>query len=115
VAPTPAALLEPGNHPAVFQVVQIQLQLAEAYYASARRGLRALPFRSALAIAAARGVYREIGRRILRKGPEALQARMSVPKLVLAGLIGRGVLVALLSRLERPLRPAARPALWSRI
>jgi len=110
-----AMILDPENRPAVFLAVREQLELAEVYYRSARQGLRALPFRGALAVAAAREVYREIGRRVLRRGPEALASRMSAPKGVMAGLVLRGALVAIWSRAERLWPAPARPALWSRL
>ena len=115
LAPDVRVLLDPANRAAVFKVVEQELELAERYYASARRGLRALPFRGALAVSAARGVYREIGRRILRAGPEALATRASVPKPVMAWLLVRGAMVAAWSRVERLTPPSPRPALWSRL
>ncbi|WP_240609508.1 phytoene/squalene synthase family protein [Phenylobacterium deserti] len=115
VPPNTAILLDPQLRANVFKVVESHLQLAEAYYRSSREGLRALPFRGALAVSAAREVYREIGRRILRRGPEALGARMSVPKAAMGWLVARGALVALWSRLERLWPAPPRPALWSRL
>ncbi|WP_395671077.1 phytoene/squalene synthase family protein [Phenylobacterium sp.] len=115
VAATPAVLLDRANREAVFRVVVRQLALAETYYDSARVGLRALPFRAALAVAAARNIYREIGRRILRQGPSALSARMRVPKPVMAVLAVRGAGAAILSRFEQPDAAPPRPQLWSRL
>jgi len=115
VAPEPEALADPESRTAVFEVVRQELKLAERYYRSARVGLRALPFRGALAVSAARCVYREIGRRILRKGPEALATRMSVPKPVMVWLLVRGGLIAVWSRAESLLPAPRRPALWSRL
>lgn len=115
VEPTPEAVADPANAQALFGVARDLLARAETYYDSARIGLRALPFRSALAIAAARGIYREIGRRILRRGPGALAARMSVPKPLMVWFLLRGAALALLSRLERLTPTPARPPMWSRI
>jgi phytoene synthase len=114
-APANPAALTQARREAVFQAALELLDLAEAYYASSRAGLRALPFRAALATAAARGVYREIGRRIRRAGPHALDARMTVPRRIKLFLVLRGTLVALWSRMEKltPLPP--RQPLWSRI
>jgi phytoene synthase len=115
LAASPEAMLDAGNRPAIFRVVAVQLALAETYYASARLGLRALPFRGALAVAAAREIYREIGRRLLRQGPDAVAGRVRVPKPhMVAGLL-RGVGVALWSRVERLAPAPPRPALWSRL
>lgn len=115
VPATPEALMDPDHQAAVFAVVKVQLQLAEEYYRSARAGLRGLPFRGALAVAAARDVYREIGRRILRKGPEALASRMSTPKPILVLRLLRGGFIALWSRVEKLTPPPERPRLWSRL
>ncbi len=112
---TPEAMLDPANHPAVFRVVLEQLQLAEAYYRSARVGLRDLPFRGAVAVGAARDVYREIGRRIRRSGPDALSSRMRVPKPVMSLRLLRGVGAAVVSRVEPGSRTPPRPQLWSRL
>ncbi len=63
-----------------FQVVQKLLLNAEAHYRSAERGLLDLPFRCAFAVRVALELYREIGRKILSLGPEALQRRVVVSK-----------------------------------
>jgi phytoene synthase len=108
-------VLDPRNQAALFAVVRGLLTLAEDYYSSSRAGLRDLPFRGALAVAAARGIYREIGRRILRGGPDTLARRMQVPKPVMGWLLLRGSLVAVWSRVDRFTPKAARPPLWSKI
>jgi phytoene synthase len=69
---------DPAHRQAVFAVTRRLLATAEPYYDSARWGLRRLPFRSAWAIAAARGVYREIGRAVDRSGPQAMAQRTVV-------------------------------------
>ncbi|MEQ6884678.1 phytoene/squalene synthase family protein [Salicola sp. Rm-C-2C1-2] len=51
---------------------------AEVYYASGWQGLRYLPPRPRLAIAVAARLYREIGRRILRRGEDAYWQQRSV-------------------------------------
>ena len=114
IAATQAAILAPENRPALFEVARDLLALAEQYYASSRAGLRFLPFRGALAVAAARGIYREIGRRVRRRGPAALGSRMRVPKPVMAWLVVRAVFVVIWSRLE-PRRLPPRPELWTRV
>lgn len=111
----PKAVLDAAAQDAVFSVVAAQLALAERYYDSARIGLRALPFRGAMAVAAARRVYRQIGRRILAKGPEALASRTRVGKVQAAVLILSGLADALWSCLERVAAPPPRPTLWSRL
>lgn len=111
----PAALLAPAAQNAVFPVVTAQLALAERYYDSARAGLPALPFRGALAVAAARRVYRRIGRKIVTKGPTALASRSRVGKIEAGGLILCGLIDALVSRLERLGASPVRPNLWTRL
>ena len=59
---------------AVSHVAQRLLAEAEGYYASAQVGVGRLPFRSAWAVAAARGVYRDIGRLVRERGPRAWDA-----------------------------------------
>ncbi|MBR0641269.1 phytoene/squalene synthase family protein [Plastoroseomonas hellenica] len=115
VAIAPGLLLDADRRAAIFPAVREMLTLAEAYYASARIGLRALPFRAALAVAVARALYREIGRRILRQGPAALQQRMHVPAHAKAWLLIRGVAAAVASRWERLAPFPPRPPLWSMI
>ncbi len=56
------------------------LALADRYYRSGDRGIRALPWRAALAVSAARRVYAAIGRRIARTGYDVTAGRAFVPK-----------------------------------
>ncbi|HEX2874450.1 MAG TPA: phytoene/squalene synthase family protein [Polyangiaceae bacterium] len=51
---------------------------AEALYRSGDAGLRYLPFRARLAVATARGVYADIGQRILAQGANVLAGRAYV-------------------------------------
>lgn len=71
-------LAEPAYRPALAGIVARLLGESERYYASAAMGLRALPFRSAWAIATALGVYRDIGRIVLEKGASAWDSRAVV-------------------------------------
>lgn len=114
--PTAEAVADPANRPAVHQVTQRLLAVAEPYYDSARDGLRGLPFRSSMAIAAARGVYREIGRKVRRGGPGVWRSRVSVGRVMKLWLFGRGALIALWTQvLDRSRPPPPRPALWTRV
>lgn len=89
---------------------------AEPYYASARWGLRDLGLRSAWAIATARGVYRAIGRHVVRAGPMAWDERASIDRTGKAALLARGGLIAVWTRtLDVWREPPPRPALWTRI
>ena len=111
---TPQGVLDASPED-LFLAANCLLVLAEEYYASARIGLRALPLRASLATAAARGVYREIGRRIQRQGPDALYSRMITPRPTKLRLAARGALLSLLSRFERIVPEPSRPDLWSKI
>lgn len=70
-----AALACDRNASRVFPLVKRLIVEAEAYYDSAAIGIRALPRRAAWAIAAARTTYRDIGRQIVRRGPDAIAQR----------------------------------------
>lgn len=85
---------------------------AEPYYASAQAGLQGLPLRCAWAIAAAHGVYRQIGIKVTAAGPRAWEQRQGTNRLEKAGLLAKGGVMALTSRAGHP---APRPAdLWQR-
>jgi phytoene synthase len=116
LAPTAEAVADPANRPVVHEVTKRLLAVAEPYYDSARDGLRGLPFRSSMAIAAARGVYREIGRKVIRRGPGVWVKRVSVGKVMKLWLFGRGALIAVWTQtLDRGSPPPPRPALWTRV
>jgi phytoene synthase len=74
---SPGEVGRPEQRPAVHSVVERLLDEAERYYASAEAGLARLPFRSAWAVAAARRVYRDIGRIVRERGPRAWDRRVS--------------------------------------
>jgi len=97
---------------ALFEVTQRLLAAAEPYYASALAGLPSLPFRSAWAIAAARGVYRQIGVIVEQRGPAAWDSRASASTPMKAWLALSGGWTALASRGK--VAPE-RPPLWSKI
>src|SRR5580658_2499273 len=97
---------------AAFEVTKRLLAQAEPYYASAIAGLSELPFRSAWAIAAARGVYRQIGVVVLQRGSKAWDKRASANDLMKVLLALQGGWTALTSR---GAQTTPRPALWSKI
>lgn len=77
-APIDAASLAQAKHwPVAHKAACAQLVIAETYYASAKVGVKALPFRCAWAISAALMVYREIGETLRLRGPEAWEQRVS--------------------------------------
>ena len=76
----PGHLAEPARRAAVFGVVQRLLDEADRYYLSARHGLKALPLRSAWAVATALGVYRDIGEIVRARGVAAWDQRAVVSR-----------------------------------
>jgi 15-cis-phytoene synthase len=72
------------------------LNVAEQYYRSADQGIRALPWRAALAVRAARLVYSAIGRRIRANGYDVLRGRTVVTRVRKLVLVGCALGLALL-------------------
>jgi phytoene synthase len=108
-------ITNPAYRNAVFAVTRRLLDAAEPYYDSARWGLRRLPARSAWAIAAARGLYREIGRNVARGGGAGMDRRATVGKSarVLQVLIG-GLVAGRATTLDRLASPRRPLDLWSK-
>ncbi len=111
----PGKISDPRHREAVFSVVERLLDLADRYYASAKLGIRALPFRSAWAIATARRVYCDIGELVRQRGAEAWDQRAVVSKRRKVYFALRGALRATsVATLEHHLEPTPRdPGLWS--
>ncbi len=111
VPATPQAVLAPEHRAAVARTTGRLLAEAERYYASAGAGIARLPLRSAWAVAAARAVYRDIGRIVRRRGAGAWDTRAGASaarKLML--LLWSGATVLRL-KLLRPTPP--REGLWT--
>jgi len=94
VAENPKAVSDPANRAVVFAATERLLAEAEPYYASARWGLKALGFRSAWAVAAAHGVYRQIGLRVRTMGPAGMDRRASTGAVTKLALVLQGGLIA---------------------
>lgn len=73
-------LAKPENWPAAHKAACAQLDIAEAYYDSAKVGIKELPFRCAWAISAALSVYRDIGEKLRKVGPDGWEGRVSASK-----------------------------------
>jgi phytoene synthase len=71
-------IAETRHRTAVAAVVRRVLDTAERYYDSGAVGIRSLDLRSAWAIHAARGVYRDIGRVVRARGAHAWDGRAVV-------------------------------------
>lgn len=103
---------EPAHREALARVAKRLIITAEPYYHSAQAGLPGLPLRSAWAIATARGVYREIGVKVVAAGENAWQKRQGTSKLEKLGLLASAAGQAATSRFGKTtVRPAA---LWQR-
>ena len=92
------AIAAPHNRANVFAVTAELLDEAERYYASAEAGLPELPFRSAWAVAAARRVYRDIGRIVRARGVAAWDQRASTSNARKLGGVGLASIDAARSR-----------------
>lgn len=109
----PDALADPRYRRQLHEVACKLVEAANGYYASSGFGLSRLPLRSAMAVGAARAVYRGIGSRLLILGPAAWDQRIVIPpRRKLALIIGGTVAGALAA--ARSGRPAERSALWRR-
>jgi phytoene synthase len=109
----PGEVGHPEHRAAVHAVATRLLDEAERYYASAEVGLGRLPFRSAWAVAAARRVYRDIGRLVRERGPRAWDRRAGTGPARKAFL----VLVAAWDAVNRHRArgaPVSREGLWTR-
>ena len=69
-------------------------EMAAGYEASARRGARALPFRSRWAVLAAAGIYGDIAREVTRRGTTAWDSRVITSKSAKLGWVARALIAA---------------------
>jgi phytoene synthase len=114
VAEHPTAVTDPANRAVVFAATERLLVEAEPYYASARWGLKDLGFRSAWAVAAARGVYRQIGRTVRAAGPTGMDRRASTGALIkIVRVLQGGLVAARAATLDRWRAEPNRLALWA--
>ncbi len=112
--PSPEAVGAPDNREALARVAGRLVTDADRYYDSARKGLPALTWRCAWAIATARTVYREIGHQVRKAGPKAWDHRISVSKGRKLAFAATGFLTAMASRLwPRDRRAQTRTDLWT--
>lgn len=105
------SLQDPAHRAALATVVARLLDAAEPYYASARIGTRALPLRSAWAVAAAHGIYRDIGTRVRALGPAAWDVRTRTSGARKLARVGTGLLHGIVPGLGVVDRPTH---LWTR-
>lgn len=92
---------DPGQRAGLHRVALRLLDEAEIYYRSADAGIAALPRRPALAIAAARNIYRQIGVKLRRIGPAAWDGRLSTTRGEKLRLAGRAMGATILNPRRR--------------
>ena len=97
---------------ALYGVIARLVSEAEPYYASARIGLAALPYRAAWSIAAALRIYRAIGLRIRAGGPDAYRRLIGTGKAAKVAMIAAAKGDAIRSRGAPP--DLSRAGLWTR-
>ena len=110
----PAELADPRHRQAVFQVTRKLVREADVYYRSALYGMRSLPLGAAVGIGAARPVYRDIGRVVVKRGESAWDGRAIVGKKRKAAAALSGAVAAV--RAHTLLRLTAAPprdGLWT--
>lgn len=110
--PTADTVAAEENRAAVFAVVDRLLDEADRYYASAAHGLPALDWRSAWAIATARGVYRNIGSVVRQRQDKAWNVRARVGRTRKIVWTAAGLVSALQSRRPKASAPS-RSGLWT--
>ena len=102
-----------GQRPALHRVALRLLDDAEIYYRSADVGIAVLPRRPALAIAAARNIYRQIGVKLRAEGPDAWNGRLSTTRGEKLRLAARAAAGTVLSPRRRAV-PVSRDGLYLR-
>lgn len=91
--------------PVLSRAVLRLLSLADAHYASARRGLAGLPWQARLGIRTAALVYRGIGTRLRWRGGDALGGRVHTSSAAKVGLTARALGLHLADGLTMPRTP----------
>jgi len=113
-----ASVGDPKYLSEVARVVARLLQKAESYYQSGDQGLKYLAFRPAVAVVAARCVYSEIGREVLRRGPRAWDERVWIRPLRKWIVMGKGIgsiLSSIPRRLMSPWHRLMIPSIWRHV
>lgn len=106
------SLADPVHRGAVRELTARLVFAAEPFYRSALVGIGRLPIRSAVAIGAARAIYREIGRKVVRRRDAEWEARAVTSGYDKLTLASTGAGQALVARFNN--RAPRDPALWRR-
>ncbi|CAA9422882.1 MAG: Phytoene synthase [uncultured Ramlibacter sp.] len=105
-------VLDPARREALARVAARLVAAADPYYASAVAGIGELPLRCAWSIATARGIYRQIGRKVRSQGGRAWDGRVATSRVEKLWFVARGAAVALAAHgIPLPPRP---PGLFTR-
>jgi phytoene synthase len=110
-----AGISRPEHRPAVARVVKRLLAEADRHYLNGEQGLKHLPLKAAFAVAAASRIYRQIGRKILRRGPHAWDTRtvVSLPeKLLVLFQSFFTVVCTIPARISNPREPVRITKTW---
>ena len=108
--------MNPAYRATVAAIVRRLLAEADGRYAHGRAGLFGLPFASSCAVAAARRVYSEIGRRVESRGARAWDDRTIVPSGRKVALLALGIgdaLKLLPRRTANPWRRSPIQQVWT--
>lgn len=105
----PGDHVRPEHRGALVAIVARLLDLADAYYASAREGARRLPRRAGRAVVAAADIYAAIGAKVRAGGTAAWDHRQSTSVPEKLRFVARAFLTP---QLTSPLPP--RPPLWKK-
>lgn len=108
-------LASPCNRASLARVASRLVDAAEPYYRSAQLGLDHLPLRCAWAVAAARGVYRDIGLQVAARGTAAWCERIHTPSRTKWGHVMTSAVSALAAKAgchRSPGLTASRESLW---
>jgi len=109
---SPESVLAMEEPEKIAPVVHRLLITAENFYQSGDRGLKYLSFRCACTISAARHIYSEIGSRIQKLGPRAVDKRVWVPLGRKIWVMARGIFKVLWSLPKRLFQPWRRTTIF---
>ncbi len=109
---SPADVLDLRLRPALGRVAAELVDAADPYYRSAVAGIGELPLRSAWSIATARGIYRDIGRKVKAHGAHAWDQRIATTRMDKFWFLARGAAVAMVAPSLDP-QPRAE-SMWRR-
>lgn len=110
----PRAPMDIRTEPGLMRALEVLIRRAETMYREADEGLLKLPWRAAVAVASARWIYSEIGRKLLQT--QDVRNRTVVGFVRKLALLFKGVVTVaqqLPHRLKNPFQPAEITSVWS--